>query len=117
MSATAENPAGTQSDRWLKGFFQRQRGHVARSFTVIEEPSGDAVRIEISPRGLAGLIGRPDLLNFFCDQLQQFRGLMGDSLPEGCRIHLRVADAELDHETIPPLFRVCPPTSAVTRNH
>jgi hypothetical protein len=58
--------------------------HFNVSLVVLDELTKDGVRIQVAKEnGRIYLIGRGDLLNWLCDQLTQFRGLEGDSLPDG----------------------------------
>ena len=69
------------------------------SIVLTDEKTNESVRIQVGNDGLAALTGRGDLLNWFCDQIPHFKGLLGDSLPEGRVIYVRVADLKYNRYT------------------
>jgi len=67
---------------------------LAASFLLSDQMTQEAVRVQITPNGNAGVVGDGALLNWFCDQIPHFRGLLGESLPDGRPFYIRIRDAE-----------------------
>ena len=66
------------------------------SVLLTDELTNESVRVEIVEGGIAGVTGRGNVLNWFCEQLPHFRDLMADSLPYSRDVYVRVSDTEND---------------------
>jgi hypothetical protein len=69
---------------------------IAESLLFTDEKSGEYVRVEITHSGHAGVTGSGELLNYFADQSPHLRNLLGDSLPKGRSVHMRISDVQGD---------------------
>lgn len=89
----------------------------AVSIALIDEKTGDGVRVMIDKKtGRAGMAGRGELLNWFCDQMPHFRGLLGNSLPNGRYIYARIPNTQLDEYAPISRSRKCHSTTASLKN-
>lgn len=64
------------------------------SVILTDEKRNESVRVLISDDGMAAVTGRGDLLNWFCEQIPHFRGLYGDSLPDGRSVYVHMSNAK-----------------------
>ena len=73
--------------------------HLDLSIAIIDLKTKDSVTVQISD-GHVGIIGRGAVLDWFCDQIQQFRTIFPDSLPYSRKIHETAPNTEGDKHPI-----------------
>ena len=66
---------------------------LAAAFQFMDLVTRDGVIVQIGQSGRASIIGSGELLNWFCDQVPHFRGILGDSLPDGRYIYVPSQEA------------------------
>lgn len=77
------------------------------SLTLVDVLRGDGVSVHVHKyTGRVTFTGHPALINWFADQIPQFRGLMSDSSTDGRQFYSVVRDGELNHKAIPSRNRI-----------
>jgi hypothetical protein len=80
---------------------QNRLAQCALSILLTDEKTGESVRVEIAKENGSGwLAGSGELLNWFCEQVPQFRGMLGDSLPDGRHIYALQGDRKLQNYAV-----------------